>query len=292
MNPTLSGIVSLLIFSIGTVLIALSGDVPGYQLSAITLCIGAITLFLFLYARNREVIRALKAPVSTYFLVTMGVGLYVALLNLAFKSGPAFEINILNYLWPVFLVVFSNILHKRKFLMSELAGMFLGFLGISLVFLSDQTGVFYTVYVGHYYAVGAAIVWALYSSLIHEREYSVVLLVPAMFVSGIICAILHLLFEETVWTQPFSVWAFILLLSVSRFAYAMWDYGVRHGDKILLSSLSYFVPVLSVIYFSVLGFQPISSGTALGGILIIISSLIVNSHRIMRFHKRKRIDPL
>lgn len=158
MNPTLSGIVALLIFSIGTVLVALSGDIPPFQLSFMMFFSGAITLWLYFKKIGTDFREQLKAPMSQYIVMFFGVGIYSIFLNIAFKTAPAFEVNMLNYLWPILLVLFAKLLKKQHLRVNEILGMILGFVGMCVIFMPQDGALFAHVGTGHVLIILAAVV--------------------------------------------------------------------------------------------------------------------------------------
>lgn len=285
-KATLSGVAALWAFSIGTILVALSGDIPAFQLSFLMLFSSAITLWIYFKTAGTDFRKQLKAPISQYIVMFFGVGVYSVLLNIAFKIAPAFEVNMLNYLWPIFLVLFSKILKRQRLRVSEIFGMLLGFIGMCVIFMPQNGALFEHVGIGHVLIIVAAVVWAFYSAFISEKHYSVVLLIPVMAFAGCVSFALHMMFEQTVWIQPVYVWIAVLVFCLTRFSYALWDYAMRKGDQIFLSSLSYFLPLLSSLYFISFGFMPARIEAAIGGALIVIGCVIVNVHHLKRLMKR------
>lgn len=281
MTPTICGLLGLFIFSFGTLLIALSGDIPAFQLSGMLLLGGSFCLWLGLHCvgafRYADVVRQ---PFRLYCITVSGIGLYTILLNWAFKIAPPYEVNIVNYLWPVFLVLFSRLLNKETFLPNEWIGIMMGFIGVIYLFIPSDTGMFLAIGLGHLLALAAAMIWAFYSAVIVKENYSVSFLVPVFFISGSISLVMHFAFEETVFSAPISVWGVVFVLILSRLSYVLWDYGMRKGDKQILAVCSYFVPLLSVSYFIALGIVPERIEAAIGGVFVICGCLAGNWHRI------------
>ncbi len=291
MSPTVIGLAALFLFSMGTLLISLSGDIPPFQLCTMICFSCALSLFLYFKMRGRSIRDKLSAPISHYVTIIGGIGLYQGVTNTAFKTAPAFEINMINYLWPIFLVLFAKILQKQKLKINESLGMLFGFLGICFIFMPQGDAAFGQIGTGHALMLIGAIIWALYSAVIRLQDVSVVLLIPCTFFSGIIYLIIHLIFEETVIIQPLPGTIATIILCLTCCSYGLWDHGMRKGDQMLLTSLSYFLPFLSSIYFIIFGLVPARIEVAIGGALIITGCLIVNAHR-MKFLKRQQNDTL
>lgn len=280
MNPNLAGLFAIAIFSIGTLLIALLKEIPSFQLGFISFTLGAFSIMAFEKIQGKNLVDAWKQPLSHYIFVTLGIGGYTTLLLISFKGAPAFEVNILNYLWPLLLTLFSGLLYKQSLKPVQIAGILLGCIGAFLLFLpSGGEGIFTNLKPGHGFAILAAFVWAFYSARARVKHYPVSLVAPAMLISALFCLICHLIFEETVF-PPWQTGIVILLFGITRFCYALWDFGIRRGNQMLLASLAYFVPLLSTALFVLFGFAPSSPLIGLGGALIILGCLIVNSAQL------------
>ena len=282
------GIWAILIFSIGSILVVLSGDIPPLQISAMSMISGAISIYLFFKVKGESIRPHLRVSASLYLLMFLGIGGYQILFNFALKTAPAFEINVLNYMWPIFLVLFIKLISRDKFKSNELFGTVVGFVGTILIFMPTEQGQhFQMITISHVAVIIGALFWALYSAYARGQDYSIALMIPILFISGVFALVFHLLYEETVINQPIVVWIAAFVFCVTRFCYVLWDVGMKKGDQMLLSSLSYFLPLLSSVYFIIFGFNPARVETAIGAGFIISGCLIVNMHR-MSFRNRPR----
>ncbi|MCD8496630.1 MAG: DMT family transporter [Alphaproteobacteria bacterium] len=108
-KDTLCGILALILFCWGSVLVVLCLQVlPPFELGAAIFFIGYIMLTLLQLARGKNVITPWKQAPVIYMGAVSGIGIYTVLIYAAFKMEPAFEVNVLNYLWPIFMVVFFD----------------------------------------------------------------------------------------------------------------------------------------------------------------------------------------
>jgi drug/metabolite transporter (DMT)-like permease len=170
--------------------------------------------------------------------------LYFAALALA----PPVEANLLNYLWPLLVVLLSAPILGLPLGPRRLAGVAMGFAGCALLVgpgASFPPGAA----LGFLCAAGSALVWALYS--VTSRRMAAV---PTEAVAGFCLAtaalsgLAHLLFEATVapdWRQ----WLAVLLLGAGPVgaAFFLWDIGMKRGDPRLLGTLGYATPVASTL---------------------------------------------
>jgi drug/metabolite transporter (DMT)-like permease len=294
MNPTLCGLLALLMFGWGSVLVVFCLQVmPSFQLGFTIFLIGYIAFSLLELARGHSLITPWKQDWKSYAGTLSGVGLYTLLMYTAFRTGPPFEMNVLNYLWPIFVVLFSMLLGQMAVTPFQVAGLVLGFLGMLMLFITpDHAGSFMAnIGSAHILAVTGAAVWAGYCVWAKGKHYPSAFMGPIMLLSGLMCLPGHLLLEETVFPHSLTGLVLVFLLGLFRVSYVLWDIGMRRGDTLLLSSLSYFVPLVSTLLMVAFGFRPEHSGIALGGAFIISGCLVVNAPKIAKLFVRKAGAP-
>jgi drug/metabolite transporter (DMT)-like permease len=161
-------------------------------------------------------------------------------------------------------------------------GVLCGFCGMALIFLpqlfEQPLPGFYP---GYALAVIAAIIWAFYSAKAKNYHYPAAFIAPVMLIFALVSAALHLIFEQTIWPEA-EIWLIIFMSGLTRFSYVLWDYGVRHGNAIALSSLAYFTPLFSTLLFLAFGFMPPAANIGLAAIFIILGSLIANADPLLK----------
>jgi len=187
------------------------------------------------------------------------VSLYLAV-GLAFSREQVIEVSIINYLWPGLTLILSIPILGKKARLSLIPGVFLAFSGFYLatvnsgMFSWEVFKVNFQVnYIPYLLAFVAAASWGLYSNLVrcwagHTEGGAVPLF---LLVTGLILTTIRFMFpEESYWTA--RVVAELLYMSVfpTFLAYFFWDRAMRKGKIILVASLSYFTPLLSIIISS------------------------------------------
>jgi len=276
MKPDVMGLMALSMWTLLPVLAVMTGGVPPLFLTSLVFFIGFICFTALQLYRKQNIRAYWGRPLKDYMFWVFGPGLYTAMMLWAIKTAPAFEAMILNYLWPLLLVLFSSLINKISLKKEDIIGMVIGFLGIIILFAPDvdffASAEFGS---GHAVAIGSAIVWALYSARAKKGTYPHGFFAPAFLFFSLICLAAHMMFEEP--NQPIGTeWIFVIILGVFRFSYVFWDYAMRFGNVIMLASLSYFLPLISSLLLIVMGLGPSSIGAALGGAFIVAGSLIVN----------------
>ncbi|MDP3178202.1 MAG: DMT family transporter, partial [Spirochaetaceae bacterium] len=103
---------------------------------------------------------------TTFAIGVGGIFGYHALLFAAFKLAPVVEANLLNYLWPLLIVVLSPLyLRGLRLSARHVAGASLGLAGSALVVSGGKLGLDLANLPGYLLAAAAAFVWASYSLL-------------------------------------------------------------------------------------------------------------------------------
>jgi drug/metabolite transporter (DMT)-like permease len=284
---TFWGLIGVAMWSITTVMFAYIHSVPPMQVSALIFFFGWVTMTIFQLARGEDIASYWKRPAKDYLFWLSTAGFYTVLITIALRTTPVFEANILNYLWPVLLIVFAATINKEKVTPVQYLGGFIGFAGAITVFLpANGQAAFADFQLGHALSLFSAAIWAFYSAVAKRVTYPVGFLGPVFLVYALIAAALHFAFEKTVMPDNLE-WIIVLILGFGRISYVMWDYGMKHGDVILLASLSYFLPLITSFLLWALGFGPHGPMMALGAVMIIASCLIVNSHNLKQLWVRR-----
>src|SRR2546423_14368855 len=88
-----------------------------------------------------------------------------ALSSAALQLPPPAEANLVNYLWPLLIVLLSAPLAGERLAWPHLLGAFLGFAGVILLAFGGGVSVTGAHALGYALALGCAVVWSLYSVL-------------------------------------------------------------------------------------------------------------------------------
>ncbi|NIK48644.1 aromatic amino acid exporter YddG [Variibacter gotjawalensis] len=254
---TLVGFVAVLLWSCLAFLTALSGKMPPFQLAAVTFALGGgMGAVSWLFRRGAA--RALVQPWQVWLLGISGLFGYHALYFFALRSAPPAEAGLINYLWPLLIVLLSSFLPNEHLRWHHVAGALLGLAGTIVLFSGGKGFVIKPEYVpGFVAAFIAAFVWSTYSVM--SRRFAAVptdAVVGFCLVTAFLAAICHLAFEQTVWPQTFTEWLAVIALGFGPIgiAFYTWDFGVKRGDIRVLGALSYCAPVLSTGLLILTGF--------------------------------------
>ncbi|WP_144299833.1 aromatic amino acid exporter YddG [Elioraea rosea] len=257
LRATAIGSVAVALWSSLAVLTVLAGPIPPFQLVAMTFAIGGAAGLVAVALRGSRVWQ--PVPIGAWALSVAGLFGYHALYFAAFALAPAVEVNLVNYLWPLLIVLFAGLIGGLRLHARHLAGAALGFGGCVLA-IGSGAGFALDNLAGYLCALGAAFTWAIYSVL--NRRFGTV---PSDAVAGfcIATALLavpaHLAFETTVRPDAGTL-ALVLAMGLGPvgLAFYAWDHGTKHGDLRLLGVLSYLTPVLSTLWLVLAGRAPLA----------------------------------
>lgn len=245
-----AGIAAIVLWSSLALLTSASEGLPPFQVLATSFGVAALAAAAKAALRGRRGWREWRVPPASLALTVAGLFGYHALYFYALKRAPAVEANLLNYLWPLLIVLFAALLPGGRLRAGSVAGAGLGF-AAAIVLLggggaSDSA---WQHAPGYLAALGAAVLWAGYSVLnrrLAGHAGSAVL--PACGLVALLGAGAHLAFEDSVMPSPLQWWLLLLLgLGPVGVAFRFWDHGTRHGNLALLGGLSYLAPLLSTL---------------------------------------------
>src|ERR1700752_1457026 len=212
---TLIGLTAILMWSLLSVLTVAPGKIPAFQLAAMTFAIGAVVAFASFLFRPAA-FGALKQPLVAWVVGVGGLFGYHALYFLALRFAPPAEAGLLNYLWPLLIVLFSSLLPGERLAPHHVIGALLGLAGPALFFAASSGSGFAPGQLpGLIAAFVAAFVWAAYS-VMSRRLKSVPTDAVAGFcaVTALLAAAVHRLVEVTVWPDTVGQWLAIVALGV------------------------------------------------------------------------------
>jgi drug/metabolite transporter (DMT)-like permease len=284
-TATLIGLTAILMWSLLAVLTVASGTMPAFQLAAMTFAIGALVGFLTFIGRP-QAMRALRQPLVAWAVGVGGLFGYHALYFLALRFAPPAEAGLLNYLWPLLIVLFSSLLPGERLAPHHVIGAVLGLAGTVLLFAGNGAGHFAPGEIpGLIAAFVAAFVWASYSVMSRRLKA-----VPTDAVAGfclataLLAGFVHGLVETTVWPATGLQWLAVVGLGIGPVgaAFYAWDVGMKHGDIRVLGAASYATPLLSTAFLILVGYAQPSATIGLAALLIAGGGLIAAKDMLRR----------
>lgn len=293
-RATLIGLSAVLIWSTLALFGALAGPIPPLQLVAMAFTmVFALTLGVWLL-RGDNPLTHMHQPAPVWALGIAGLFGYHLLYFVGIQNAPPAEANLINYLWPMLIVLFSALLPSGtgvgRLRWFHIAGAGLGLAGTALIVMGsglwDARLQFRSEYAGGYLAaVGAALAWSSYSVLSRRFAHISTDAVGA-FCGGtaLLAWAAHLVLETSVWPSGPLAWCAVLGLGLGPVggAFFVWDRGVKHGDLRVLGAAAYAAPLLSTGLLVAAGFADATWTLALACLLIIGGGLLAAREMLAR----------
>lgn len=257
---------------------AILGDLPPFFVTGLGLLIGSvISIFV-----SRGKLEKLKVPGKTLLVGVFGLFGYHAALFSALQLAPAVQANLVNYLWPLLIVVLTPMFLSGTSLRARhVIAALVGFGGAAMAITSggeiSQGGL-----LGYAFALLAAIIWASYS-LLTKRVQSFDTAAVGLFalVSGLLALGAHFLFEPAV-TPSAGQWLLLVILGLGPLggAFYLWDFALKNGDPQRIGLLSFLTPLLSTTLLLLVTGRELTWLLFLSGVLIIGAAFFGNRTRV------------
>lgn len=224
--------------------VALS-HVPPFLLTGLGLLVGS----LIALPLSRFDLRRWRVPASTLALGIYGLFGFHFLLFIALRHAPPVQANLVNYLWPLGIVVMAPLILPGVSLGARhLIAALIGFAGAALAILGRaEDGAGATWAWGYLPALGSAFIWASYSLLTKRvAAFPTAAIGGFAAASGALSLLCHALLEPSV-ALPAGDWVLIALMGLGPLggAFFLWDAALKRGDPRQIGVLSFLTPLLS-----------------------------------------------
>jgi drug/metabolite transporter (DMT)-like permease len=225
------------------------GHVPPFLLTGCGLLIGS--LIGLVLSRGR--VRQWKVPAPTLALGVYGLFGFHFLLFIALRNAPPVQANLVNYLWPLGIVLMAPLfLPGMRLHGLHIAAAFLGFAGAALAILGgrDLQGAGMGGWAwGYVPALGSAFIWASYSLLTRRvPDFPSAAIGLFGLVSGLLALLCHQLLEAPAALSAHD-WQLLMVLGLGPLggAFYLWDAALKRGDARQIGLLSFLTPLLSTL---------------------------------------------
>ena len=214
---------------------------PPFLLTGIALVIGSIPAW--------PLLRQWRVAPATLVLGVYGLFGFHFLLFIALRLAPPVEANLVNYLWPLCMVVLAPaLLPGLRLHAGHVAGALLGFAGaaVAIVGAAGANGLHGWSW-GYLPALGSALIWSTYS-LLTQRVARFPTAAIGLFglVSGLLSLACHAVLEAP---AAISVrdWVLLAVMGLGPLgaAFFLWDRALKLGDARQIGVLSYLTPLAS-----------------------------------------------
>ena len=264
-----AAISSLMLESLSTLALVFYGSLTAACfLLALNLVTGKLRIMKSLHARDY----------LTMFIAGMlGIFLYNELLFFGMTRLLAQQAFIINYLWPIFIVIFSCLLLKEKLTVMKSASMLLSFAGVAVVATGGNVSDLGNVdLAGILSCCLAAMCYGLFSVMTIKIQCDKFVAMMIYYFFSTVVAAAVLLFTGGIPVLnaaqiPGILWTGVLIYGV---AFSLWSIAIASGNTAKISNLAYLTPFVSLIWIYFLVGEPITMASVVG-LLIIIAGVLL-----------------
>jgi drug/metabolite transporter (DMT)-like permease len=274
-NATLYALAAIALWSSLALLGTRLQHVPPFLLTGIALLVGSVLGWPFF--------RQWRVSWSALALGVYGLFGYHFFLFIALRNAPVVEANLVNYLWPLGIVLLAPLfLPGIKLTATHLIAACAGFFGAAMAIAGDtlmvsglQGLVSKGFSWGYIPALASACIWASYSLMgkrlsLQGRGFPTAAIGLFGLVSGVLSLLCHALLEAPV-TLSSRDWLHISLLGLGPLgtAFYLWDAALKNGDARSIGILSYITPLASTVLLMLATGRPVTLGIGSATLLIL-----------------------
>lgn len=249
--------------------------VPPFLLTGLSLLVGS----LIALPLSRFDFRQWYVPAKTLAIGVYGLFGFHFLLFIALRHAPPVQANLVNYLWPLGIVVMAPLFIPGVKLTGRLViAALLGFAGAALAILggrpADPNAPLWAW--GYIPALMSAFIWASYSLLTQRvKAFPTAAVGSFALASGLLALLCH------VWLEPSAAlsgkdWALIALLGLGPLggAFFLWDAALKRGDARQIGVLSFLTPLLSTLVLLAMQREMPNWSVGLAALMIVGAAVI------------------
>ena len=256
-------------------------EMDNFQLLFYTTIVGFFSLFLLNLFLGK--LRLLKAFTFRDYLTMSGIGfigifLYHIFFFGSFMFAPAGQANVLNYLWPVFVIIFAILVLKEKYNYKTILAVILSLFGAAIVISGNNPFVFDNQYIkGYLLASIGAICYGFFSVLGKKYLYDKYLSMLIYFFSAAVIIIpVSLMVSGFVIPKSIVTLTAIMILGglMNSIIFVFWFKALSLGHTHQIANLIYAVPFLAMIWTYFLNDEQLAESSLIG-LGLIVTGIIV-----------------
>ena len=277
-RATLIGGTSVLLWGTLAFLVVLTENrIPLFQLLSMTFAIAFVLMLLRWVKQGHVGTQFLRQPLFAWAVGVGGLFGYHFALFVAMAYAPVAEANLLNYLWPLLIVLFASQLPGETLKTQHVLGAMIALLGCWILLAGNGQGFKSAFLPGYVAAIIAAFIWSSYSVLSRfVRNVPTDAVGWFCGVTAVLAFFCHLFWETTVWPASTTQWIGVIGLGLGPvgLAFFTWDHGIKHGNLPLLGVLAFATPLISTLMMVGLGMVAPTANIAFASLAITFGAII------------------
>lgn len=207
----------------------------------------------------------------------LGLFCYTALYYIGLANLTSQIACIINYMWPMMIIIFSCIILKEPFTPKTFLAILISFSGMALISIQGISGGFDGKSIlGMAACFIAAICYGIYSVYNKKYDYNQWVVLHMAFTVTAVLSGLYCLVTKSFGTLTPMMFLGMLWIGifVNAIAYVLWGIAVNTGNTAKISILAYFCPFLGVVFGRIL-LQEHIEPLAFAGLVLIIGGVLL-----------------
>ncbi|HGS4980431.1 TPA: aromatic amino acid DMT transporter YddG [Vibrio parahaemolyticus] len=198
------------------------------------------------------------------------------------SRAQAIEVSIVNYLWPALTVLFAVLGSNKKPNWLLYPAVTLAFIGVAWT-VSGDNGLSPTQIISnvssnplvYFMAFTGAVIWAVYCNLTQRQQSKHNAITLFFMATAVSLWVKYAFADEPAMTFSWSALGY-LFASAALMAggYGLWNIAIVGGNMVFLATLSYFTPIFSALFSSLILGVTLSNGFWQGVVMVTVGSLL------------------
>lgn len=245
-------------------------------------------IFIWILSPKKLLADSWKDEMYLLVLGITGGSLYFLAENSALEYSTASNVAILVSSSPLMTALVVGIFYREERLtVKQIIGSLVSFAGMVLVVLNGSL-VLHLNPVGDSLAIGAALMWALYSLVLRKvsDKYDTVFITRKVFAYGLVSMVLYFLFirplnfDTGTLSNP-AVWGNILYLGIiaSLLCFVMWNWALKKIGTVKTTNLIYGQSFFTMVIASVILGEKITPMAIAGAVILVTGMILVFKHK-------------
>lgn len=255
-------------------------DLDNHQFLFWSSVISFMTFFIIIQIQKKgKIIFSLSARdwIHSIVLGLLGTYLYYILLYFGYANAKGIEVLIIQYCWPIFVIVLSIVILKERLNIRKVISIVLGFFGVFLVLTKGKLT---DIHLDNLFVDGivliAAFVFGLFSVLSKKVKIDSLTLVTIYFLTATVISFVSMisLSEFKLPTQETILPILINGIFVNGISYLFWIRALKIGKASFIAPFVFLTPVISTILLILFFKEPFQLIYVIGMISVILGGLI------------------
>lgn len=222
----------------------------------------------------------------------IGIFLYFQFLFHGFYHASAQEAYIINYTWPVWLILFTIILTKDKLQMKNILSLSISFIGLFIIITKGNILSFSLENsLGYIFALLSAICYALFSAIGKKEQKDPINAMFFYFLFSSIYAFIPLMMYSELPALSIKESTAITWLGLFSCAlgFLFWFKALHHGNTSELVNIVFLTPFLSIFFIYIFIVEQIQI-TSIYGLILVLLAVIIDKMEIIYVNKTIEIS--